>query len=102
MIMSEGGWATSILEDDRYPRISLEDHSQYHEAIFDWFSSGQLSNGQPLPDYLFAITPWLIGGGGQMQFEENAWFYSRLTGSKHATIETLRNKRPFVRSFNHF
>ena len=97
MIMSESGWASNTMEDDRYPRISLEDHRDYHLAMFDWFPSGTLSNGQPLPDYLFAITPWLIGGAGQMQFEENAWFYSKLTGSKYLTIEAIRNQPPFER-----
>ena len=102
MIMSEGGWATSTLEDDRYPRLTPELHRDYHQAMFDWFRSGQLSHGQPLPDYLFAITPWLVNGGGQLHFEEAGWFYSPLTGSKYLTIEAIRNIPPFGRTFRNF
>lgn len=99
MIMGEGGWATSILEDGRYPRMTEETHREYHLAMFNWFKSGQLSNGDPLPDYLFAVTPWLISGAGAMQFEENGWFYSKLTGTKYETVEAVRAMPPFVRRF---
>ena len=99
MIMGEGGWNTGILEDGRYPRITPEMHRDYHLEMFEWFRTGRLSNGQPLPDYLFAVTPWLVNAAGQMPFEEGSWFYSRLTGTKYETVEAVRALPPFVRQF---
>ncbi len=100
MIMGEGGWATSIMEDPRYPRVTMQNHAGRHVEMFDWFRAGVLSNGEPLPDYLFAVTPWLVYADYQMHFEENAWFYSRLTGTKHETVEGVRAIPYFVRKFS--
>lgn len=100
MVMGEGGWATNILEDGRYPRVTMQNHADWHREMFDWFRTGQLSNGQPLPDYLFAVTPWLVYADTQMWVEENAWFYSRLTGTKYETVEQIRAMPTFERKFN--
>jgi hypothetical protein len=100
MIMGEGGWASNILEDDRYPRMTLQMHRDYHVELFEWFRTGRISNGQPLPDYLFAVTPWLINAAGQLHFEEGSWFYSKLTGTKYETVEAVRALQPFVRQFS--
>ncbi len=99
MIVGEGGWATSILEDGRYPRITPAMHRDYHVEMFNWFRTGVLSDGKPLPDYLFAVTPWLVSAAGNMQFEENGWYYSKLTGTKYETIEAVRAMPPFERRF---
>jgi len=67
--------------------------------MFNWFRTGVLSDGKPLPDYLFAVTPWLVSAAGNMQFEENGWYYSKLTGTKYETIEAVRAMPPFERRF---
>ncbi|MCG3211853.1 MAG: hypothetical protein FOGNACKC_05499 [Anaerolineae bacterium] len=100
MVMGEGGWATNIMEDPRYPRVTMTDHANWHREMFDWFRTGVLSDGEPLPDYLFAVTPWLVHADFQMWVEENAWFYSRLTGTKYETIDQVRAIPPFERRFS--
>ncbi len=100
MVMGEGGWTSNIMEDGRYPRVTMQDHAIWHREMFDWFRTGVLSNGEPLPDYLFAVTPWLVFADHQMWVEENAWFYSRLTGTKYETVEEVRDIPPFVRKFS--
>jgi hypothetical protein len=100
MVMGEGGWASNIMEDGRYPRVTMQNHADWHREMFDWFRTGVLSNGEPLPDYLFAVTPWLVYADFQMWVEENAWFYSRLTGTKYETIDQVRAIPPFVRRFS--
>lgn len=100
MIAGEGGWTVSILEDDRYPRITPELHHRYHLAVADWFRTGRLSNGDPLPDFFFAFTFWLYKDAGRIHFADSAWFDSSLSGTKTATIEAFINQSPFVRTFS--
>lgn len=100
MIAGEGGWTVSTLEDDRYPRITPELHRVYHLAVAEWFRSGRLSNGEPLPDYLFAFTFWLYKDAGRLQFADSAWFDSPLSGTKRATIEAFAAMSPFTRRFS--
>jgi hypothetical protein len=53
-----------------------------------------LSNGEPLPDYLFAFCPWLLSD----QFDPAAWFDSR-SGDRTLTIQAVEALPPFVRQF---
>ena len=67
--------------------------------MFDWFASGMLSNGEPLPDYLFSITPWIAGSftyGGQN------WWGNWLSpdGKLTQTIEAVQAMPVFVRRFS--
>ncbi len=72
MIAGEGGWRPGEAADNRYPAISEELHRDYHVAVFEWFRTGELSNGDPLPDYLFAWCPWLLSD----PFDPAAWWDS--------------------------
>jgi hypothetical protein len=90
-IAGEGGWQYGNAEDGRYPKVGETNHAEYHAALFNWFRSGQLSNGEPLPDYVFAFCPWILFG-----HEADAW-YSWTTGTREATINAIKAIPPFVR-----
>lgn len=95
MIAGEGGWRPNEQQDDRYPPVSVEDHRDYHVAVFEWFRSGELSNGEPLPDYLFAFCPWLIADP-----VDSAGWYDSQSGDRTPTIEAVQALSPFVRRFS--
>lgn len=99
-IVGEGGWTVSILEDGRYPRVTKRMHRDWHMELANWFQSGTLSNGEPLPDYLFGFTPWLYKAANRMQFADSAWFDSPLSGTKTETISAFEEMQPFERTFS--
>ncbi|MGE5137972.1 MAG: hypothetical protein ACM3JD_00810, partial [Rudaea sp.] len=92
-ICGEGGWQYGNAEDGRYPRIGDSNHAEFHAALFNWFRSGQLSNGERLPDYLFAFCPWILFGQ-----EADAWF-SGTTGTRQRTVDAVKAIPPFTRQF---
>jgi len=95
MIVGEGGWKWGATDDARYPKVSDELHRDYYVALYDWFRTGVLSNGEPLPDYLFAFSPWLIAH----KMDDNA-FYDSFAGDRVMTIEAIKAIPPFVRRFS--
>ena len=95
MIAGEGGWKWNATDDNRFPPIDATLHRDYHVALFDWFRTGTLSNGQPLPDYLFAFCPWLLSS----KLDDSAWFDS-FAGDHTPTIEAVQSMSDFVRQFN--
>jgi hypothetical protein len=95
MIAGEGGWKYGASDDNRFPRIDDVLHRDYHYEVFNWFRSGILSNGEPLPDYLFAFCPWLLAS----KMDDSAWFDS-FAGDHVLTIEAVRNMPPFTRRFS--
>jgi len=95
MIAGEGGWRLGEAPDDRYPAISEELHRDYYSAVFDWFRTGTLSNGEALPDYLFAFCPWLISD----PVDPAAWFDST-AGDRALTIAAVEAMPSFERQFS--
>jgi hypothetical protein len=95
MIAGEGGWMYGATDDSRFPKIDDQLHRDYHVEVFNWFRTGTLSNGQPLPDYLFAFCPWLLAS----KMDDSAWFDS-FAGDRTLTIEAVRNIPPFIRRFS--
>lgn len=95
MVAGEGGWRPGEEQDDRYPPVSAENHRDYHVEVFEWFRRGGLSNGEPLPDYLFAFCPWLIAD----PIDSAGWFDSR-SGDRSLTIEAVQALPPFERRFS--
>ncbi len=73
-IIGEGGWAVTVREDDKYPVVNDERHRDYHLEVYSWFKNGSLSDGEALPDYLFAFCPWVIASGGEDVFEAASWY----------------------------
>ena len=94
MIGGEGGWKYEQAQDPRYPKVGQPYHAQYHREMFEWFRTGLLSNGEPLPDYLFSVTPWIAGGWGA-----DDWWGGPL-GDKTETTAATRAIPPFVRKFS--
>lgn len=95
LIAGEGGWKWNAGDDSRFPRIDAALHRDYHLAVFNWFRTGVLSDGQPLPDYLFAFCPWLLSAKG----DDSAWFDS-FAGDHIETIEAVKALPPFRRTFS--
>jgi hypothetical protein len=95
MIAGEGGWRPGEAQDNRYPAVDEKLHRDYHLAVFDWFRTGQLSNGEPLPDYLLAFCPWLISD----PTDPAAWFDSA-SGDRTLTIEAIQAMPEFERKFS--
>jgi hypothetical protein len=94
MIAGEGGWKFKADDDRRYPPIDDTLHRDYHAAVFNWFKGGKLSNGQPLPDYLFAFCPWLLFGG-----DASAWVDS-FQGTRQMTVDMAKSMSHFTRTFS--
>jgi len=69
IICGEGGWLYKASDDDRYPRVDDALHAQYHGEMYRWFLDGKVSDGSPLPDYLFAVCPWILSGPS-----DEAWY----------------------------
>ncbi|MBI4789946.1 MAG: LysM peptidoglycan-binding domain-containing protein [Chloroflexi bacterium] len=92
MIGGEGGWLYDAGEDNRYPKTVQPYHAQWHVEMYDWFRHGRLSNGQPLPDYVFSVAPWILSGF----LEAEAWYGGPL-GDKTETINAVKAMTPFVR-----
>ncbi|MBN1428499.1 MAG: hypothetical protein JXB07_08940 [Anaerolineae bacterium] len=95
MIAGEGGWRLGDAADTRYPAVDEALHRDYHVAVFNWFHMGILSNGEPLPDYLFAFCPWLLSDPN----DPAAWFDS-MSGDRALTIQGVTNMPNFVRKFS--
>jgi hypothetical protein len=95
MIAGEGGWRPGEAQDNRYPAVSEQLHRDYHLAVFDWFHTGQLSDGQALPDYFFAFCPWLISD----PHDPAAWFDSD-SGDRTLTIQAVEAIPSFEREFS--
>jgi len=95
IIGGEGGWQFGVNDDRRYPEVIQPYHADYHREIFEWFRKGVLSNGEPLPDYLFSVTPWLVGGWNTAE----DWWGGPL-GDKRATIDAVASIPPFERQFS--
>jgi hypothetical protein len=95
MIAGEGGWRPGEAQDSRYPLVSETLHRDYLVAVFDWFRTGRLSDGEPLPDYFFAFCPWLISDPD----DPAAWFDSA-SGDRTLTIEAVKAMGSFERKFS--
>jgi hypothetical protein len=95
MIAGEGGWRPDEAQDNRYPAVSEQLHRDYHVAVFDWFQTGRLSDGQALPDYFLAFCPWLISD----PHDPAAWFDSD-TGDRTSTIQAVEAMPSFKREFS--
>ena len=95
MIAGEGGWKWNATDDANYPPIDAERHRDYHLEVFNWFRTGQLSNGQPLPDTLLAFCPWLLSS----KLDDSAWFDS-FYGDHTPTIDAVKALPVFQRRFS--
>lgn len=99
VICTEGGWCIGDDMDNRFPKIDAALHAKYTAEGFDMFRTGVMPNGEKLPGWWFAVTPWLIASvavGGDSAFEANSW-YSAWFGERTQTIEAVKALPAFVR-----
>lgn len=90
IINGEGGWLYGASDDSRYPRVESDLHARYTREMYEWFRTGRLSNGEPLPDYLFAVCPWILSGR-----TDEAWYGFT---TKTLTIQAVKDIPRFVRA----
>ena len=95
VIIGEGGWKVGSDEDKRFPPIDEVRHRDYHIEVYNWFCTGKLSDGRPLPDFLFAFCPWLLSA----KLDDRAWFDS-FAGDRTLLIEALKSMPPCRRKFS--
>ncbi|MBI5303958.1 MAG: hypothetical protein HY868_17620 [Chloroflexi bacterium] len=88
-IAGEGGWKFKASDDNRFPVVDDKLHAQYHVELFNWFLTGKVSDGAPLPDYLFAFCPWILAG----EMEGAAW-YDSFEGNRELTIAEVKKLTP--------
>lgn len=94
-IAGEGAWKFKADEDNRFPAIDDKLHAKYHVELFRWFLDGKLSDGKPLPDYLFAFCPWILAG----EMEGAAW-YDSFEGERTLTLAEIKKIPIFTRKFS--
>ena len=99
IIGGEGGWLYGADKDQRYPKVEGPLHAQYNKEMFEWLRTGALSNGEPTPDYLFSITPWIAGS---FNFGAQNWWgnWIRSDGKLTETIEAVRGISEFEHTFS--
>jgi hypothetical protein len=89
IICGEGGWLYGAYDDHRYPRVDGMVHARYTREMFEWFRHGELSNAEPLPEYLFTVCPWMLSGPS-----DEAWYGFT---TKVLTIQAVKDIPDFVR-----
>ncbi len=108
MLGGEGGWLFQNDDDKSMPPVHIEPWVSWHGQMYNWFKSGQLSNGDPLPDYLFSVCPWLLNASN---WYSDSWVDGlqstplqqaageSTTVFKSTLMDTLAGSVPFVRQF---
>jgi hypothetical protein len=91
IICGEGGWKYGDLTDRRYPKVGDFLHQAHHMAMFAWFRDGVLADGTALPEYLFAICPWILSG------DDSAAWYDGPSGTREQTVTAVAGMARFVR-----
>jgi hypothetical protein len=91
IVGGEGGWKYGDLTDRRYPKVDDFLHQAHHMAMFAWFKDGVLADGSRLPEYLFAICPWILSG------DDPAAWYGGPRGTRHQTVTAMAGMPRFTR-----
>lgn len=97
MVGGEGGWHYQNAEDASMPPVGIDQWVEWHHQMYDWFRTGTLSNGDPLPDYLFSVCPWLLFGPSWMA---DSWVDGLDANLKSALMEQLASDPPYTRAFS--
>lgn len=93
IIGGEAGWSWGANDDLRYPKIDENLHADYHTGMYEWFMTGLIPTGQPLPDELFSVSDWIMADGGA-----ESWWFGPL-GTKQKTIDAIASIPIYVRRF---
>ena len=110
MLGGEGGWLFKNHDDKSMSEVNIENWINWHYEMYEWFRSGVLSNGSPLPDYLFSVNPWLLWAGN---WYSDSWVDGLHSDPAHSDegssqsqfksdlIARLKNDTPYIRKFGH-
>lgn len=100
MIVGEGGPEIKEHPNDN-PKVTQDMHAQYVADIYNQFTSGKMTDGRPLPDYLLAFCNWIIDSLGETRFQNYAW-YNNLTvaGDLTKTINMVKSLPDTERTFS--
>lgn len=96
MIGGEGGWLYQNADDKSMPPVDDEKWVDWHYEMYDWFRTGTISNGEPLPDYLFSVAPWLLYASN---WYSDSWVNGLDADKKMKLIDKLKDDAPYVRQF---
>lgn len=96
MLGGEGGWLYQNADDKTMPPVDIDRWVDWHSEMFDWFRTGVLSNGDPLPDYLFNVCPWLLYASN---WYSDSWVDGLDADKKIRLINKLTDDAPYVRQF---
>jgi hypothetical protein len=96
MIGGEGGWLYQNADDTTVPPVAIDKWVDWHHEMYDWFRTGKLSNGEPLPDYLFSVCPWLLYAA---DWYGDSWVDGLDANLKVALIDKLASDQPYIRTF---
>lgn len=97
MVGGEGGWHYQDAEDASMPLVGIDLWADWHHQMYDWFRTGTLSNGDPLPDYLFSVCPWLLYAANWLA---DSWVDGLDSNLKSALVDRLASDPPYTRVFS--
>ncbi|MFN8421095.1 MAG: hypothetical protein U0528_17900 [Anaerolineae bacterium] len=95
MIAGEGGWRPGEQQDKRFPMVTPTLQRDYLLSVFEWFRTGTLSDGTPLPDYFFAFCPWILADPN----DAAAW-YDSAPGERTLITYAVSELPAFTRRFS--
>lgn len=100
IVGGEGGWLYQNADDKTLPPVDAPAWIDWHYTMYEWFRTGIIpamsGATQPLPDYVFSITPWLIYASN---WYSDSWFFGLDADKKMPLIDKLTNDTPYVRQF---
>lgn len=96
MVGGEGGWLYQNADDKSMAPVDDEKWTAWHYEMYEWFRTGILSNGEPLPDYLFSVCPWLLYASN---WYSDSWVNGLDADKKQKLIDKLAEDESFVRQF---
>jgi YVTN family beta-propeller protein len=98
MLGGEGGWLYQNHDDRTMPMVDITRWVPWHYEMFNWFRTGKLSNGDPLPDYLFSVNPWILHS---VIYYSDSWIGGLDSNLKQKLIDELTDDAPYVRQFGY-
>ncbi len=98
IIGTEGGWEPKAPQGQSKPSPEeFAKTAEYFKQAYDVFRTGVLPDGEPLPDYLFTFSPYLLGG--YTDYKGFAW-YGGIYGDMTDSINAVKSIPNFERKFS--
>ncbi len=98
IIGTEGGWEPKAPQGQSKPsEQEFAKTADYFKQAYDVFRTGVLPDGEPLPDYLFTFSPYILGG--YTDYKGFAW-YGGIYGDMTDNINAVKSIPNFERKFS--